>query len=200
MKQKSGLAQIFRRRQYVVDGPMQYGAAGQLLVGLGLIGLLFAVGMFVFLGDDAMSGMNLTVIREFLLMANAIYFVLAAVILSVLTLLITHRFAGPAYVMDRAVQGMLAGDYGKRLALRKRDYMKKLAGGLVELRTTWAQHEEQSQAALEKLHVCLQEQRFDDAEKIVVELRSKRLVHPETGPTKAHAEARNGRVKETVAV
>jgi hypothetical protein len=204
MKKSSGLAQVFRRRQYVIDGPMQYGAAAQLLVGLGLIGLLFGVGMFVFLGDGAMSGMNLTVIREFLLMANAIYFVLAAVILAVLTLLLTHRFAGPAYVMDQAAKGMLKGDYGRRLALRKRDYMKGLAGTLTELRSTWVKHEEESQQTLEQIQRCLQEQRYEDAEKFVAELRSKRLVRPETISMKDHAAARASAgtrpAKETVAV
>ena len=179
------LKNLIRRRKYVVDRPMQYGAAAQLLVGLVLVALLGAVGLFVFLGDDAMASMNLVTIRQFLLLANAIYFVLTAVILIVLTLLLTHRFAGPAWVIDQAIRGMRAGDYSRRLKLRKHDYFQELAGAMDGLRCEWVQFDEAERRTLEKVQHCLQEKRYDEAERLVADLRTSRLVHQTQTPPSA---------------
>ena len=128
------------RRQYVIDRPLQMGIAGYLAAGLGGVALLCAAALYVFLGGQAVPGLD--PLRRFLLVANATYFILAAGILTLLTILLTHRFAGPAFVMKGAIDGMLEGDFGKRLSLRKKDYLKELAASIDLLRHTWVRHEE----------------------------------------------------------
>ena len=89
------------RRQYVIDRQLQMGIAGYLAAGLGGVALLCAAALYVFLGGQAVPGLD--PLRRFLFVANATYFVLAAGILTLLTILLTHRFAGPAFVMKDAI-------------------------------------------------------------------------------------------------
>lgn len=170
------------RRQYVIDRQLQMGIAGYLAAGLGGVALLCAAALYVFLGGKAVPGLD--PLRRFLLVANATYFILAAGILTLLTILLTHRFAGPAYVMREAIDGMLEGDYGKRLSLRKKDYLKDLAVPLDQLRHTWVRHEENSRQTLENLEGALASGDTEAAQALVKELQDALLVKPETIPEK----------------
>ena len=170
------------RRQYVIDRPLQMGIAGYLAAGLGGVALLCAAALYVFLGGQAVPGLD--PLRRFLLVANATYFILAAGILTLLTILLTHRFAGPAYVMKGAIDGMLEGDYGKRLSLRKKDYLKELAASIDQLRHTWVRHEEASRLTLESLEKALASGDVEAAQGLVKDLQDALLVRPESLPGK----------------
>lgn len=174
------------RRQYVIDRPLQMGIAGYLAAGLGGVALLCAAALYVFLGGQAVPGLD--PLRRFLLIANATYFILAAGILTLLTILLTHRFAGPAFVMKQAIDGMLEGDYGKRLALRKKDYLKELAASLDQVRHTWVRHEESSRQTLEQLESALEAGDVEAARAHVKALQDALLVRPESVPQKRDAE------------
>jgi hypothetical protein len=158
------------------------GIAGYLAAGLGGVALLCAAALYVFLGGKAVPGLD--PLRRFLLVANATYFILAAGILTLLTILLTHRFAGPAYVMKEVIEGMLEGDYGRRLSLRKKDYLKDLAVPLDQLRHTWVRHEENSRQTLENLEGALASGDVEAAQALVKELQDALLVKPETVPEK----------------
>jgi nitrogen fixation/metabolism regulation signal transduction histidine kinase len=47
----------------------------------------------------------------------------------------THKVAGPAMVLERAVRAMNQGQFDSRLSLRKGDYLQELAGAIKELST-----------------------------------------------------------------
>lgn len=179
------------RRQYVIDRSVQMGIAGYLAAGLGGVALLCAAVLYVFLGGQAVP--TLDPLRRFLLLANASYFVLAAGILTLLTVLLTHRFAGPAYVMKEAIDGMLEGDYGRRLGLRKKDYLKDLAASLDQIRRTWVRHEAHSRQLLADLDRALETGDVAAARSLVEQLQDARLVkapteEPATTDTAEHAE------------
>lgn len=165
------------RRQYVIDRAMQMGIAGYLAAGLGGVALLCAAVLYVFLGGQAVPGLD--PLRRFLLLANASYFVLAAGILTLLTVVLTHRFAGPAYVIKMAIDGMLEGDYGRRLGLRKKDYLKDLATSLEALRSTWVHHEETSRQTLADLERALGQGDVDAAKALVHKLQDDRVIRSE---------------------
>lgn len=170
------------RRQYVIDRPLQMGIAGYLAAGLGGVALLCAAALYVFLGGQAVPGLD--PLRRFLLVANATYFILAAGILTLLTILLTHRFAGPAFVMKQAIDAMLEGNYGKRLGLRKKDYLKELAAALDQIRHTWVRHEESSRQTLDQLESALSNGDVEAAKGLVQELQDGLLVRPESLPEK----------------
>jgi hypothetical protein len=119
-----------RRRIYMVDRKLQLTVAGQLLGVLAGVAVLYVVGVLLLAGDDGTEGLTAGEVLH----ANLIYFLLAAAILGVVALLITHRIAGPAFVVERALRAMMRGDHTSRLELRKRDYLKPLAAVVEELR------------------------------------------------------------------
>ena len=114
----------------MVDRKLQLAVAAQLLGVLAGVAALYAVGVLVLSGGGGSEGLT----ARDVLRANVIYFALAAAILGVVALLITHRIAGPAFVVERALRGMTKGDHTARLELRKRDYLKPLAAAVEELR------------------------------------------------------------------
>ncbi|HEX5138074.1 MAG TPA: hypothetical protein VFY93_13945, partial [Planctomycetota bacterium] len=88
-----------------------------------------------------------------------IYLLLAAALLGVVALLITHRIAGPAFVVERALRGMTRGDHSARLELRRRDYLKPLAAAVEELRAELARRA----AACDELKAALDRGDLDAA-------------------------------------
>ena len=121
------------RRQYVVNPKLQYRVAFQILAALLGIASLWLIGMSVLAGPEAISQLEPDEVRSLMFKVNAIYFGLGASIVVVLTLLLTHRVAGPAYVIGRAIRDMQDGNYEPRLGLRDRDFLKPLAAELKTL-------------------------------------------------------------------
>ncbi len=124
----------FKRRTYLVDRRFQGGFTLQLLTALAGVGLLYVLAVVLLPGPKALEQLDAAETRSLLLRANLIYFGLAASILAVLSLLLTHRIAGPAKLLERAVRGIRHRDYGQRLSLRRRDYFQDLASELALLR------------------------------------------------------------------
>ena len=48
---------------------------------------------------------------------------------------LSHRFVGPAFVVRRALQGIMEGRFDERLELRGSDYLQDLAATARELRS-----------------------------------------------------------------
>lgn len=180
MATQSANGRRWRRRQFIIDRRLQLGVAGEFLAGLGGVALLCGVALYIFLGGQAVPGLE--PLRRFLLVANATYFILAAGILTLLTILITHRFAGPAYVMRLAIRGMLEGDYSRRLTLRSKDYLKPLASELDAIRHIWVRHDEESRRLLAKLEEALKKGDVAEAREITTRLTDGLLVSPGTEP------------------
>jgi len=118
------------RRIYIVDGKLQLTVAAQLLGALAAVAVLYIVGLYLLSNGGGPEGLTAGEV----LRANLIYFVLAAAIMGVVAVLLMHRIAGPAFVVERAVRAMVRGDHTARLDLRKRDYLKPLAAAVEELR------------------------------------------------------------------
>jgi len=161
-----------RRRRYLVDAGLQVAIALQLLGVLAGIGLLYTVGLFVLPDESALGALAPAELRRVLLKANAIYFALGGAIICVLAILLTHRPAGPALVLRRAVEAMRRGDFDERLSLRRRDYFKPLAAALAELRADLLARDEERARALADLSRCLEEGDIEAARELVARLRS----------------------------
>ncbi|TDJ68820.1 MAG: hypothetical protein E2O39_12590 [Planctomycetota bacterium] len=125
-----------RRKNYVTDLRMQ------LSVSFSMVGMLVAV-CFVYavtlwlMSDwgsvsEDMSSNQATSIAMFV---NGIFFLVALLSSIVVSIIATHRIAGPAMVIERAVRGLCEGDFEKRLTLREKDHLKSLAASVRELRT-----------------------------------------------------------------
>ncbi len=156
----------FRRLSYLVDNRMQLTMAFYMLaVMVGVAGLYLAA-LFLLPGQGTIEQLNAQETREVMLRANLIYFVLAACILFTVIILVSHRVAGPAFVVERALKGMNAGNFDQRLSLRKRDYLKTMAAEV----NTLAQGLRDQQELLHDLDRCLGEQDVPAARELVQRL------------------------------
>ena len=119
----------FVRRKYLIDPSTQLrfgfilmtvvmgGAAG--LAGLWVLGSSFVTESDPSI-DPAASG-------RLVWWIDAAYFVFTLVAMLIIGIRFTHRFVGPALVLERALGAMCDGDLAPRLELRRRDKLVNVA-------------------------------------------------------------------------
>ena len=161
----------FKRRITVVDRQLQYSLALKLTSVMVGIATLYAVGIYFLATPESFEKLNADETRMFFLELNAIYFALATGILFTLALVLTNRVAGAALVIERAIRGMLNGDYEQRLALRKRDYLKPLSATIMAWRDHLQTKEQTQNECVASLESCLAEGDVDAAKELVQRLK-----------------------------
>lgn len=181
-----------RRKTYVVDREMQGSVARLLLLTLAGVAGLYVAGLFLVPGSDSLSRETPEETRSLLLKVNAIYFGFAGAALTLVALLLTHRVAGPALVLRRAVEGMKEGDFGRRLSLRKHDYLKGLAASVLHLSGQIQEQARRRGLLRADLLRCLEERDLAAAREVVAQLAEQELRPAEapaaTGPAAVRAE------------
>ena len=170
----------FRRLSYLVDNRMQLTMAFYMLAVLVGVAGLYLAALFLLPGQGTIEQLNAQETREVMLRANLIYFVLAACILFTVIILVSHRVAGPAFVVERALKGINTGNLDQRLSLRKRDYLKTMAAEV----NTLAQSLRDQQELLQDLDRCLGEKDVSAARELV-----QRLLRDEPAKTPGEPEA-----------
>ena len=156
------------RWRYIVDWRSQVGVTSQVVGVMSGICIMYAFGVFFLTQNSALLDMGPDAFRAFLLKVNAIYLIASATIFSVLTILLTHRFVGPAVALERAVRLMLKGERGRQITLRKRDYLRPLAKSLEELRVELDKRDD----ALQNLDRCLEEGDVAGAKELLAGVKS----------------------------
>jgi HAMP domain-containing protein len=179
----------YRRTKYLIDWRHQLATTAQLLGVLFGVGLLYAIGLLVLPGDESVAGAGAEEARRVFLQANAIYFALGAAILGVLSVILTHRVAGPAFVLERAVQAMRRRDYTQRFTLRKRDYLQELAVAFTQLRDELETKDRDTVAKLDDLMRCLREKDGTGALECIRALRERYTAAPPAVDAHENADA-----------
>lgn len=159
-----------RRRSIVVDPTMQWPAA--LAVGGVILGalVLMSIARYLQSGPDVadLSGEGAA---RLAVIWNAVFlvFVLAAVVTYVLIL--THRVAGPARVLEEAIAGMAENDFERRIHLRRRDYLRRLAAGISDLSDKMRRDRDRQRNALDRIERDLKAGDAEAARKSLVSYR-----------------------------
>jgi len=185
----------YKRRITIVDKKLQFSLAITLTSVMAGMAGLYALAIFVLPSTGAMERMNAEETRTFFLGTNMVYFALATMILFTVALLLTHRIAGPAMVIERAVRSALQGDFDQRLSLRKRDHLRELADTISNWRDYLQSSDSEQQRCVTDLERCLSESDIDAAKELVQQLRatlvtrSAEEAEPETAEAKADVEA-----------
>lgn len=118
---------VHQRKRLVVDKKWQ------LSVTAGIGGFALAAGVLCLLGTyvlsiadpvDRLSGQEMAMLA---LAVTGGYFAIVITFLVVAAIRITHRVAGPALVIGRALAALREGRYDSRLTLRKGDYLQEVA-------------------------------------------------------------------------
>jgi hypothetical protein len=125
---------LFRRWRYVVDWRSQLGTALQIVAALAGICLVCAVAVKFVKSDESLEQMSGEAVRGFLYRVTAAQFLVSAATLAILAVYLTHRFAGPAFAIERVIRALLAGRHDQKVHLRERDYLKTLGTAVEELR------------------------------------------------------------------
>jgi hypothetical protein len=142
-----------------------------MLVPVAGVAGLSTVAVLLFMSRDDAAMMNSDELRRFLLVANGFYFVLQASILVVASLVLTHRIAGPAFVLKNALDGMLEGDNGRRLLVRDYDYLKDVSDRIAAVRGRMQAQRAELDSTLKDLQACLAQGEVEEAQRIVAQLR-----------------------------
>jgi hypothetical protein len=169
---------LLRRWRYVVDWRSQVGTAVQIVAVLAGICLTCAVAVRYVKTDEALELMSGEGVRSFLYRVSAAQFLVSAVTLGILAIYLTHRFAGPALAIERAIRALVEGRTDRTLHLRERDYLKALGAAVEELRS----REETRAKRLGDLRHCLDEGDAEGAKEVLKGLLSPPQPAPEAAP------------------
>lgn len=132
----------FLKRQYLINKPLQIKYA--LMIGGVLIFMLMLVEVHTYLTiQSILPNLFSSVIGrhvknlQFWLVVNSLIYLAVVAVLSVV---ISHRIAGPLYRLETSLQDVLeSGDTSKRISLRKGDEFQSLADLINQLLERLAQ-------------------------------------------------------------
>jgi preprotein translocase subunit SecG len=171
---------LLRRWRYVVDWRSQIGTAMQIVAVLAGICLVCSVAVKYVKSDEALELMSGEGVRNFLYRVTAAQFIVSAVTLGVLAVYLTHRFAGPAIALERAIRALVHGQTDRKLHLRERDYLKAVGAAVEDLRM----REETRAKKLLDLDRCIGEGDTEAAKEILKGLISQPLPAPAAAAVK----------------
>ena len=160
----------WQRERYFVDPQLQLTLALPMLAILGVVALAYVAAIYLLPGQAALDTMTAEETRSLFLRANLIYFGLAGAALATSAIYLTHRIAGPAGVIERAVRSMQHGGEPSRLALRPRDSLGSLAAAVSELHNRLREQDEQRRQLIEEVAARLDANDLAEARKLLVQL------------------------------
>ena len=130
------MKRTWRRKNYFIKKELQGRYIFSFFIFVIAGGLLFTL-IFSFLSADTLTIVYqdynlrigktpLVLIRE-ILSADWIFIVTAGLSVVIISMFLTHRFAGPIFRFEKSVEEMLRGNFDFEIRLRKKDEGKELA-------------------------------------------------------------------------
>ena len=126
----------YQRRNFFINQELQ----GRLILAvflLSLVAVALFTTIFAFLSADQLTisisqrdfsvGSTPLVLFKQLLQANGLFILIGGGLLAILTLFVSHCFAGPLYRFERVFSGFNDRDLDQRITLRDKDIGKDLA-------------------------------------------------------------------------
>ncbi len=168
----------FRRRKYIVDRSLQLSMATTLLGILCIFALLFTAAVLIMPSDRAFDLVSGEQVRHLILGVNGIWFFAIGAGLAVVTILLTHRVAGPAWVLRQAIDSMMRGDFNCRTSIRKKDYLQGLSEATGALKLHLETSARRRSELLDRLEEAIEQGDTERARRVIRVLRSKTPVRP----------------------
>ena len=162
----------YKRERYLIDAPLQLSLALPLLATLGAVALAYVAAIYVIPGGTALEAMSAEETRALFLRANLVYYGIAAAAIVAVAIYLSHRIAGPAFVVERALRAMREGDYGERLSLRPNDLLQPLANVTTELRDALVAQDADRRQLVKQLSACLDGNDLAGARELVARLET----------------------------
>jgi len=138
----------YKRRHYFIDGKFQGQHVFNSYV-LVLIVIVLFVGLFSFFTSDALTIVYtksdlqlertpLILLKKILLIAW-ILLIPGGIWITLRTILVSHRMAGPLFKLEKTMDEMCLGKIGEKIYLRQKDHCKDLAEKINALNTLYAE-------------------------------------------------------------
>ncbi|MBA3004291.1 MAG: methyl-accepting chemotaxis protein [Desulfurivibrio sp.] len=138
----------YKRRHYFIDGKFQGQHVFNSYV-LALIVIVLFVGLFSFFTSDALTIVYtksdlqlertpLILLKKILLIAW-ILLIPGGIWITLRTILVSHRMAGPLFKLEKTMDEMCQGKIGEKIYLRQKDHCKDLAEKINALNTLYAE-------------------------------------------------------------
>ncbi|MBU3936975.1 MAG: methyl-accepting chemotaxis protein [Proteobacteria bacterium] len=138
----------YKRRHYFIDGKFQGQHVFNSYV-LVLIVIVLFVGLFSFFTSDALTIVYtksdlqlertpLILLKKILLIAW-ILLIPGGIWITLRTILVSHRMAGPLFKLEKTMDEMCQGKIGEKIYLRQKDHCKDLAEKINALNTLYAE-------------------------------------------------------------
>lgn len=138
----------YKRRHYFIDGKFQGQHVFNSYV-LALIVIVLFVGLFSFFTSDALTIVYtksdlqlertpLILLKKILLIAW-ILLIPGGIWITLRTILVSHRMAGPLFKLEKTMDEMCQGKIGEKIYLRQKDHCKDLAEKINALNTIYAE-------------------------------------------------------------
>lgn len=144
-----------KRSRYMLASRLQRSVALQLLAVVSAVALLHALALLALGPEIRLLQPDET--RLLLAGFSSFFWLVTVTLVGGVALLLTHRIAGPALIIERAVRALARGDYEARLDLRPSDYMHSLSDSVAELRGQLREQADQRDRVLLELDAYLRE-------------------------------------------
>ncbi|MDQ7786788.1 MAG: hypothetical protein RDU01_04200 [Thermodesulfovibrionales bacterium] len=130
------MKRTWRRRNYFIKKDLQGKYIFSFFIFVVLGSILFTA-IFSFLSSDTLTivydnynvriGQTPLVLLKEILSAHWIFIVTGGFLVVILSMFLTHRFAGPLYRFEKSVEEMIGGNFAFQIWLRNKDEGKDLA-------------------------------------------------------------------------
>ena len=130
------MKKTWRRRNYFIKKELQGKYIFIFFLAVILGGVVFSL-IFTMLSADTLTiayknydltiGKTPSILLREILGTNWIFVLTAGLVVVVVSMFLTHRFAGPMFRFEKSVEEMLKGNFDFRIRLRKNDEGKELA-------------------------------------------------------------------------
>lgn len=126
----------WRRRNYFIKKDLQgryifsffiFVIVGSILFSLIFSYLSFNTLTIVYKNYNLQIGKTPLILLKEILSAHWIFILTAGVSIVIISMFLTHRFAGPMYRFEKSVEEMITGNFNFEIRLRKKDEGKELA-------------------------------------------------------------------------
>jgi len=101
---------------------------------------------------------------------------MGGLLLFIVSIIMTHRVAGPAYRIDKSLEKMLKGEFGFPIRLRTKDELKPIASKLEELSFVINSRDKDMKKASEDMNKLINSLQLDEDMKAILRKANKSII------------------------
>ena len=160
------------RKKILVDPSLQLSVAASVItVFLALTAIFVGAYMVTSQGGGDIDGPSSQAANSMGVLVVGAYFLVVLVAVVYVAVVSTQRIAGPAFVIQRALEGIPAGELDLRLDLRDKDHLGELSAAALQVREFVKAEAARTQALHEELDQALAKGEIDRARTLLSSFR-----------------------------